>query len=127
MFIWSERSATNLEGIHPELLKVCNKALQITEQDFTVIEGLRSLERQKQLVRDGFSKTMNSRHLTGHAVDIVPFPIAHRLEYPHEKWVKVAQAMLTAGRQLGVDVEWGYNKWGWDKPHYQLSWKSYPA
>jgi peptidoglycan L-alanyl-D-glutamate endopeptidase CwlK len=68
---------------------------------------------------------MNSRHITGHAVDVVPYPIAHRLSYPDYQWENVADALLDAAIDLKVDLEWGYAKWGWDKPHYQLSWRSY--
>ena len=121
-----KRSLKNMQGIHPDLYAVVEKAISITDQDFTVIEGLRTRARQKELVRKGFSKTMNSRHITGHAVDIVPYPIAHRLNYPDYMWDDVADSMLEAARILDVDLEWGYAKWGWDKPHHQLSWKSYP-
>jgi len=120
-----KRSLKNMRGIHPDLYAVVEKAISITDQDFTVIEGLRTRARQKELVRKGFSKTMNSRHITGHAVDIVPYPIAHRLNYPDYMWDDVADSMLEAARILDVDLEWGYAKWGWDKPHYQLAWRSY--
>lgn len=125
-YVWGDRSLKNMEGIHPDLRKVMDRALEISETDMTVIEGLRTVERQKELVRKGFSKTMNSRHITGHAVDVVPYPIAHRLSYPQEKWDQVANAILTAAKELGVDLIWGYGSWGWDHPHYQLTWKSYP-
>ena len=125
-YVFSERSLNNLRGVHKDLVTVCYKALEITKQDFTIIEGLRTQARQQELVRRGFSKTMRSRHLTGHAVDIVPFPISHHFDWPNHKWDAVAEAMLGAARDLGVDLEWGYAKWGWDKPHYQLSWDKYP-
>ena len=123
---WSNRSLKNLSGLHPDLRSVCDRALEITQQDMVVIEGLRTKARQSDLVRKGFSKTMNSRHLTGHAVDIVPYPIAHRLSYPDHMWEDVSKAMLQAADELGVDLEWGYASWGWDKPHWQLTWDSYP-
>lgn len=121
-FVFSQRSLDNLEGVHPDLSAVVHKALEVTAQDFTVIEGLRTKQRQRELYNQGFSKTMKSRHLTGHAVDIVPFPIAHHLDYPHHMWEAVAKAMFEASRELGVPIEWGYKEWGWDKPHYQLPW-----
>lgn len=71
-FVLGERSLKNLWGVHPDLVAVVKRAIQITRTDFAVIEGVRTKERQKELVRKGASKTMNSRHLTGHAVDIVP-------------------------------------------------------
>ena len=67
------RSLQSLSGVHPDLVAVVKRAIQITPQDFTVIEGVRNIERQKQLVAKGASKTMNSRHITGHAVDMVPW------------------------------------------------------
>lgn len=70
---FSQRSKDRLKGVHPDLQKVMLRAIEITDIDFTVLEGLRSVERQKKLVASGASKTMNSRHLTGHAVDIAPF------------------------------------------------------
>jgi peptidoglycan LD-endopeptidase CwlK len=69
---FSNRSLNNLKGIHPDLRRVIDRALQDSPLDFVVIEGLRTLERQRQLVAAGASRTMNSRHLTGHAVDLMP-------------------------------------------------------
>jgi len=121
-FILSKRSLSNLEGVHPDLVAVVKRAIQVTKQDFMVIEGLRSLERQEQLVAKGASKTMNSRHLTGHAVDLVPYPIAWDwpLFYP------IADAMKLAAKELDVNLEWG-GDWRTfkDGPHFQLSWKAY--
>lgn len=127
MFVLSKRSRDNLKGVHPDLVKVIYRALEVSDQDFTVIEGLRTIERQRELVRTGFSKTMNSRHLTGHAVDVVPYPIYAHLQYPDYMWDALAAGIKRAARETGVrGLEWGYDKWGWDKPHWQLSWKRYP-
>ena len=68
----SQRSLQNLSGVHPDLVAVVKRAIEITEQDFSVIEGIRSIDRQRELVKSGASQPMNSRHLTGHAVDIAP-------------------------------------------------------
>ena len=70
MFKLGARSISNLRGVHPDLVAVVKRAITITEIDFTVTEGLRTKERQAQLVKAGASKTMNSRHITGHAVDV---------------------------------------------------------
>ena len=70
-----KRSLQNLSGVHPDLVDVVKRAIEITEQDFSVIEGIRNINRQRELVKTGKSTTMNSRHLTGHAVDIAPWPI----------------------------------------------------
>jgi peptidoglycan L-alanyl-D-glutamate endopeptidase CwlK len=63
-------SLLRLQGIHPDLVKVVARAIQLTEIDFTVLEGLRNKERQAELLKAGATTTMNSRHLTGHAVDL---------------------------------------------------------
>ena len=122
-----KRSLQNLSGVHPDLVAVVKRAIEISEQDFTVIEGIRNINRQRELVKAGFSKTMNSRHITGHAVDIVPWPIPSDWgEYQDHQWDAVASSILEAAKEFGVDLEWGYQEWGWDKPHYQLSRKAYP-
>lgn len=71
-FKLSEKSLKRLEGVHPDLVKVVQHAITITPLDFVVLEGLRSKERQRYLVDKGASKTMDSYHITGHAVDIAP-------------------------------------------------------
>lgn len=72
-FRFSRRSEKNLEGVKPQLVAVVRRALELTEVDFGITEGLRSKYRQKQLVAEGKSQTMNSRHLTGDAVDVVAY------------------------------------------------------
>ena len=69
------RSRQNLSGVHPDMVAVVEKALELSEVDFTVIEGVRNIERQSQLLADGKSTTLKSRHLTCHAVDMVPLPV----------------------------------------------------
>lgn len=123
MYQLGAKSNKRLEGVHPDLVAVVRKAIEISEQDFTVLEGLRSIERQKELVASGKSTTMNSRHLTGHAVDISPWPISWDWDY----FYPIAEAMKEAAKELNVDIEWGGD---WkrfpDGPHFQLSWKDYP-
>jgi len=120
------RSKSSLIGVHPDLVKVVERAIKITKQDFTVIEGMRTKERQIQLVRKGASKTMNSRHLTGHAVDIVPW-VNGAISWDWKYYYAIADAMDQAAKELGVDLEWG-GRWRSfpDAPHHQLSRKSYP-
>lgn len=118
-----QRSLEKLEGVHPDLVSVVKRAIQISEQDFSVGEGLRSVARQKELVATGKSKTMNSRHLTGHAVDIFPYPVSWDWKY----YYPIADAMKQAARELGVSIEWGGDWVSFkDGPHFQLSWKGYP-
>ena len=66
------RSKQKLSGVHPDMVAVVSRAIELSEQDFSVLEGIRHINRQRELVKTGKSTTMNSRHLTGHAVDLVP-------------------------------------------------------
>ena len=116
------KSEFNLKGVHPDLVRVVRRAIQITEQDFTVIEGVRSIERQRELLELGATRTMNSRHLTGHAVDLAPYPLSWNWEY----FYPIADAMKAAAKELNIDLEWGGDwKSFKDGPHFQLSWNSY--
>jgi len=117
----SQRSMQNLSGVHPDLVAVVKRAIEITESDFVVIEGVRNIDRQRKLVAQGKSKTMNSRHLTGHAVDIVPYPVT----WEREDFIPIVEAMAKAAEELGVDIVHGHN-WGWDSPHHELDRKTYP-
>jgi len=117
------RSLQNLSGVHPDLVAVVKRAIQITSQDFTVIEGVRNIERQRQLVAKGASKTMNSRHITGHAVDMVPWPVDWN---DLERFKVVSEAMKEAAEELNIPIVWGGDwKSFYDAPHYELNRKNY--
>ena len=122
-FSLGKRSKEKLRGVHPDLVSVVERAIELTEQDFTVIEGLRDIDRQRELVKTGKSTTMNSRHLDGHAVDIAPWPIS----WDWDEFYPIADAMKQAAEELEVDLEWGGDWKSFpDGPHYQLSRKKYP-
>ena len=122
---FSARSLKNLEGIHPDLLAVVTLALEISKVDFCVIEGIRTKQKQEQLVKAGASKTMNSRHLTGHAVDLAPY-IAGQIRFDWPPFYEIARAMKEASHTLEIPVEWG-GSWKFkDGPHFQLPWAQYP-
>ena len=119
----SNKSLQKLDGIHPDMVAVVKLAISITGQDFSVGEGLRSVSRQKKLVATGKSTTMNSRHITGHAVDLFPYPLSWDWEY----FYPIADAMKAAAKELKIDLEWGGDwKSFSDGPHFQLSWEGYP-
>lgn len=105
-FTFSQRSLDNLKGVNADLVKVVHRALEISRVDFMVIEGVRTKKRQAELVKSGASKTMNSRHLTGHAVDIVPV-IDGKISWDFSNYYPIAEAMATAAKELGVRVRWG--------------------
>lgn len=118
-----KRSLQNLSGVHPDLVAVVKRAIEITDKDFTVIEGIRNINRQRELVKTGKSTTMNSRHLTGHAVDIAPWPIS----WDWDEFYPIADAMKQAAEELEIDLEWGGDWKNFpDAPHWQLSRKTYP-
>jgi len=121
----SKRSLDRLEGVHPDIVAVIKRAIEITPIDFTVLEGLRSKDRQAELYASGASKTMNSRHLTGHAVDIAPLDDGGvSWAWPH--YYPLAKAVKRAAAELGVAIEWGGDWRSFkDGPHWQLPWDKY--
>ncbi len=122
-----KRSRSRLEGVHPDLVRVVKSAIEITTVDFTVIEGRRTKARQRQLVKIGASRTMRSRHLTGHAVDLAPW-VDGTVRWDWPLFYPIARAMKQAAKELGVRIRWGGDwKRFRDGPHFQLKWKHYPA
>ena len=121
----SQRSQDRMDGVHPDIVAVINLAIQRTPIDFTVLEGLRTLDRQKNLVSKGASKTMNSRHLTGHAIDIAPL-LNGEVSWDWPLYHQLAPVIKAAADELGVDLEWG-GDWRTfkDGPHWQLAWNAY--
>ncbi|HEJ9486384.1 TPA: M15 family metallopeptidase [Proteus mirabilis] len=118
----SQRSQNNLKGVHQDLVQVVHQALTLSEYDFVVIEGLRSFARQKVLMKEGKSKTLNSRHLTGHAVDIVPLVNGSIPWHDWSAFESVSKVMKKAAHQLGVSMNWGGDWVSFrDGPHYELS------
>ena len=125
-YILSKKSKDRLSGVHPDLVKVVERAIEITEIDFAVLEGVRSKTRQEQLVKAGASQTMRSRHLTGHAVDLGAY-VAGSVRWDWPLYHKLAVAVKQAAAELQVPIEWG-GDWTTfkDGPHWQLPWKEYP-
>lgn len=125
-FKFGKRSKDNLRGVHPDLVKVMEKAIAVTDVDFVIIEGLRSRARQMALVKAGASKTMNSRHLTGHAVDLAPC-VGGKIRFDWPLYHKLAPVIKLAAVQLGIPIVWG-GDWSSfkDGPHFELDRKQYP-
>lgn len=105
------RSRNELKGVHGDLVKVVERAIQLTVQDFGVHDGTRTMAEQKKFVASGVSKTLHSRHLTGHAVDLVPF-VNGQLRWEMEPIYKIADAMRMAASELGIPIRWGG---AWDR------------
>lgn len=125
-FRLSSRSRSRLQGVHPDLVRVVERAIQLTRVDFMVTEGLRSIARQRELVAAGASRTMNSRHLTGHAVDIAAM-VGREVRWDWPLYPKIAAAFKQAAAELGVAIVWGGD---WkslrDGPHFELDRRAYP-
>lgn len=126
-FVLSKRSRDRLTGVHPDLVEVVKLALDKSTVDFTVLEGVRSKTRQAQLVANGASQTMNSRHLTGHAVDLGAY-VGGTVRWDWPLYHKIAEAMKAAAAELNVPIVWG-GDWRTfkDGPHFELRRKEYPA
>lgn len=133
------KSRERLVGVHPKLVDVVEMAIELTHQDFMVLEGVRTPARQKELYAQGrngdkrpkVTWTLNSNHFInpktgyGHAVDLVPFPV----DWSHKKLDVVAKAMFAAADTLGVEIRWGADwdrdgkpreKGESDSPHFEL-------
>lgn len=126
MFTLSTRSLNHLEGVHPDLVRVVKLAIQSSEIDFVVLEGLRSKARQTQLLKAGASQTMNSRHITGHAVDLGAC-VGKEVRWDWPLYHKIAKAVKQAATDLNVPLVWG-GDWRTfkDGPHFELDRKTYP-
>lgn len=122
----SERSLKNLEGVHEDLVKVVKRADELTDVEFIVTEGVRSLARQRKLVASGASQTLKSRHITGHAIDFVPI-IEGEPSWAWPPFYIIAEAFKKAAKELGVSIVWGGDwKSFKDGPHIELDRKVYP-
>lgn len=120
------RSLKALEGVNPDLVKVVERAAEISPLPFIVTEGLRTVERQKKLVAAGASTTMRSRHITGHAVDLAAV-VGKEVRWDWPLYEKLSHAMKDAAAELNVPIEWGGDWTSFkDGPHFQLSRSKYP-
>lgn len=132
-FVLGQRSIDRLAGVHPDLVRVVRRATELTTQDFAVLEGVRTLERQRELYAQGRTKpgkivtwTMQSKHIDGLAVDLVPNPVDWNTV---SKFDAIAKAMFAAAAILGVAIRWGADWDGdgnrrergeSDSPHFEL-------
>lgn len=131
-FKLSMRSEDRLIGVHPKLQAVVKAAIAISKIDFSVIEGVRSIEKQREYFLAGKSRTMKSKHLTGHAVDLMPYGDFDGDGDKEGSWeerhfLPIADAMFQASRNLGIQLSWG-GHWASfkDCPHFEIDPRMYP-
>lgn len=120
MYNLSTRSMKELVGVHPILAFAVTEAIKITSQDFMVLDGVRSTSEQKKLVDRGVSKTYNSYHLYGLAVDLVAY-VDGKPTWEKQYYQAIADAMKYVIRLHSLPIEWGFDKWSWDLPHWQIT------
>lgn len=125
-FNLSSKSQQKLGLVHKDLQEVVNAAIKCTTVDFAVIEGLRTLDRQRELVASGASQTMNSRHLHGLAVDLAAI-VGGKITWQPKVYNHIADAMLSSAAKLGIPVKWGGSWLSFpDLVHFELDRKFYP-
>lgn len=129
----SVRSEKNLVGVHPDLVRVVRAANALTGEGttipgFIVTEGLRTKDRQSALVRAGASWTMNSRHLTGHAVDLAVWVESEKdIRWEWRLYDSLSKIVLRAAQDEAVPITWGGSWTTRDGPHFELPRDKYPA
>lgn len=125
-FAFSSQSRRRMQGVHPDLVRVMELAIRKSPVDFRITEGLRTPERQRELVRAGASRTLRSRHLTGHAVDVVAL-VNGQVRYDWPLYPRIAKAVKDAAAELAVPIVWG-GDWPTlrDGPHFELERSAYP-
>ena len=123
----SQKSLDRLTGLHPHLVEIVQRAADLDVIDFAVLEGVRSTLRQAELVAAGASRTMSSRHLTGHAVDLGAF-VAGSLRWDWPLYYRLNDVVQQAAKDQGIRIEWGGDWKSFpDGPHFQLPWDTYPV
>lgn len=121
------RSIKCLEGVHPDIAAVVRRADELGAR-FHITCGLRTEDEQRRLVKAGKSRTMKSRHLTGHAVDFVVAEPGGGVSYDHGDMAECAAIFKRAASELGIAIEWGGDwKSFVDTPHIELDRKVYKA
>jgi peptidoglycan LD-endopeptidase CwlK len=99
-------SLKELVCVHADLAAVVHRAIELSAQDFAVHDGIRTMPEQKKMVEAGVSQTLDSRHLSGHAVDLVPY-VNGKLRWEWEPIYRIADAVRMAARELDVRLRWG--------------------
>lgn len=110
-FNLSQRSINKLDGVHPDMVSVVKRAIELTDVDFGVTYGVRTLAEQEELYNSGRSQTMKSRHLIqgdgySHAVDLVAY-FGSNVSWELNVYDNICDAMAAAAREVGCAIKWG--------------------
>lgn len=123
----NSRSLKNLKGVHPDLVKLMHEASKETPVAFSITEGLRTRERQLALIKAGASKTLESRHLTGHAVDVACL-VNEEVRWDWPLYRTLAKHIKEVAKRERVYIVWGGDWKSFpDGPHFELDKRFYPA
>lgn len=116
----SEKDNKKLLGVNEKLIKVVKRAAELSPVGFVVVEGVRTLERQKELVAKGASRTLKSKHLEGRAVDVAPL-VNGQVRWDWPLYHKLAPSFKKAAEELGIKIVWGGDWKSFpDGPHFEL-------
>jgi len=119
-FALNERSLRNLKGVNQDMVEVVHRAAEISPVYFVVTEGLRTVQRQAELLAKGASRTMNSKHITGRAVDVAAFP-GGKLSWEFKYYKVISESFKQAAKELDIKIRWGGDwKSFVDSPHFEL-------
>ena len=99
---FGKRSKQRLRGVDTRLVNVLNELVKI--MDVTIIEGLRSKQRQEILLKEGKTKTKFSKHIEGKAVDLAPYPIDWE---DRDRFHYMGGMIRGIAKQLNINVRWG--------------------
>jgi peptidoglycan L-alanyl-D-glutamate endopeptidase CwlK len=117
---FSNNSLSRLKGVNDKLVMLMTASIIDTPIDFCIVEGVRTLERQKILFDEKKSKTLKSKHLTGNAVDICPYINGTLVWDNNEAWTQLIEHVKKVAEQLNINIVCGYD-WKWDRPHVELA------
>ena len=117
-FTLTSADERKLVGVNSRLVSVVRGVALIAPVRFKVVEGMRTMTRQRQLLKEGKTKTLSSKHLIGRAVDIAPI-VDGKVSWDWKHFTPLVSCARAVSADLGVPLVFGYD-WGWDAPHWEM-------
>lgn len=112
-------SEDKLSGVNYRLADFIRQLSVECAYPFIVTEGLRTKARQRELFKNGATKTLNSRHLVGRAVDIAPIVGGAKVSWEWKDFTPIIECARALAPRFGIELVFGYD-WGWDAPHIEM-------